>query len=318
MGVQPAGSAYAYAFVSPPLTAGPYQATAADLQFPSQLAGISFAVAQNGAIVQQSPMAASINFNATAGNAILLVSAQTPATSSASGNGLFDVNLQTTGASAQLVYDKTQSVSSTAALFDSQTINLGTSASFDVNLTDLKFPAAFDNLALVLSRGSEILGKIYGGGPFSFPGSPGSYQLTFVASPPADQQYGLYGVSIVFTPPVITLTSNMATAPTNSLIQLSWTANNATSCTASGGNWTGDKTASSGNEAVILAATTTYTLTCTGIGGAMAQSVTVTATPKASSGGGGGAMDMAWLALGLMLLIIRTRYANSRRGGGFG
>ena len=101
-GVQPAGPAYAYAFVSPPLAAGSYQATADDLQFPSQLSGLSFAVAQNGAIVQQSTSAASINFSATAGNVIILAGAQTPSSGSASGNGLFDVNLQTTGASAQL------------------------------------------------------------------------------------------------------------------------------------------------------------------------------------------------------------------------
>jgi hypothetical protein len=308
-GVQPAGSAYAYAFVSPPLAAGPYQATAADLQFPSQLNGLSFAVAQNGAIVQQSTTAASINFNATAGNVILLVGAQTPSSGSASGNGLFDVNLQTTGASAQLVYDKTQSVSSTAALFDAQTLNLGTSASFDASLTDLQFPAAFSNLALVISRGSQILGKIYGGGVFSFPGSTGSYQLTFVATPAANQQVGLYGVSIVFSVPVVNLMSSVASAATDTPITLTWSSTNASSCTASGGNWTGSKAAGGGTEVIILSATTTYTLTCTGTGGVKAQSVTVTATPKASSsGGGGGALDVSLLALlGVALAAGRIR-----------
>jgi hypothetical protein len=307
-GVQPAGSAYAYAFVSPPLTAGSYQATAADLQFPSQLSGLSFAVAQNGAIVQQSATAAAINFNATAGSAILLVGAQAPSSGSASGNGLFDVNLQTSGASAQLVYDKTQSVSSTAALFDAQTLNLGISASFDASLTDLKFPAAFSNLALVISRGSQILGKIYGGGAFSFPGSTGSYQLTFVATPAANQQVGLYGVSIVFSAPVVSLTSSAASAVTDSAITLTWSSTNASSCTASGGVWTGSKAAGGGTEVIILSATTTYTLSCTGTGGVKAQSVTVTATPKPSSGGGGGgALDMAFLMLGGALAAARMR-----------
>jgi hypothetical protein len=306
-GVQPAGSAYAYAFVSPPLTAGSYQATAADLQFPSQLNGLSFAVAQNGAIVQQSATAAPINFNATAGSVILLVGTQTPSSGSASSNGLFDVNLQTTGASAQLVYDKTQSVSSTAALFDAQTLNLGTSASFDASLTDLQFPAAFSNLALVISRGSQILGKIYGGGVFSFPGSTGSYQLTFVATPAANQQVGLYGVSIVFSVPVVNLMSSVASAATDTPITLTWSSSNASSCIASGGNWTGSKAAGGGTEVIILSATTTYTLTCTGTGGVKAQSVTVTATPKSSSGGGGGALDMAFLMLGGALAATRMR-----------
>jgi hypothetical protein len=169
------------------------------------------------------------------------------------------------------------------------------------------FPAAFNNLALVVSRGSQILGKIYGYGSFSFPGSPGSYQLTFVATPPANQQFGMYGVSMVFSAPTVSLTSSVATATTGSLVTLNWSATNATSCTASGGGWTGSKAASSGSEAVVLTATTTYTLTCTGTGGAAAQSVTVTATPKPSSSGGGGAMNIELLALAGMLLSGRVR-----------
>jgi hypothetical protein len=300
-GVGPAGNSYAYAFVTPPLTPGAYQASAADLQFPSQLSGLAFAVAQNGVILQQSATAGSVNFTALAGNVVLLVSAQAPASGGASGNGVFDVNVQSTGASAQLVYDKTQSVSSTAALFDTQTINLGVNASFDASLADLGFPAPFANLSLVVSRGSEILGKIYGGGLFTFLGTPGSYQLTFVATPGAMQQFGLYGVSIVYTPPVVTLTSSVSNAATNSLVTLSWTAANATSCSASGGNWTGDKAASSGSEALVLAATTTYTLTCTGTGGTTSQSVSVTATAAATSSHGG-AVDV-WLLIALGALL---------------
>ncbi len=319
-GIGPSGSSYAYAYVSPPLVQGAYQANAADLQFPSQLTGLAFAVAQNGLILQQStlqsPLVGSLNFNAMAGNVVLLVSAQAPGSGGVSGNGLFDVNVQTTDVSAQLAYDKVQSVSATAALFDSRTINLGVNASFDASLTDLGFPTSFTNLALVVSHGSEILGKIYGGGLFSFPGTPGSYQLTFVATPGAMQQFGLYGVSIVYTPPVVTVTSSVSSAAMNSLVTLSWTAANATSCSASGGNWTGDKAASSGSEAVVLAATTTYTLTCMGTGGTTAQTVTVTATAAASSSHGG-AVDV-WLLIGLgALLSFRLlRVSRNRRVSG--
>ncbi len=315
-GVAPTGSSYAYAFVTPVLTAGAYQATAADLQFPAQLSGLSFAVAQNGVIVLQSGTAGTVNFNATAGNAILLVGAQTPAGGGTSANGLFDVNVQTTGASAQLVYDRTQSVSSSSALFDSQTLTLGVNGTFDAHLTDLKFPDQFQDLALVVSRGSEVLGKIYGGGVFSFPATPGSYQLTFVATPSAQQQFGLYGVSIVSSPPAITLTSDVSTATTGTAINLSWSADNATSCTASGGSWTGTKATSSSTEAVVLTDTTTYTLTCTGGGGTASQSVTVTATPKpapSGGGGGGGALGLGFLAFGSALLAARlAKYERKR------
>jgi hypothetical protein len=308
LAVGPSGSTYTFAFVTPAVAAGAYQATAADLQFPSQLTALSFAVAQNGVILQQSTTAASLNINAAAGPVVLLVSAQAPASGGTSGNGLFDVNLQTTGASPELVYDKTQVVSSMPALFDSQSLTLGVSASFTAALTDLQVPAQFDSLALVVSRGTQILGKIYGGGSFDFSGSPGTYQLTFVATPAAMQQFGLYGVSVVNSPPIISLKSNVSSAETNSLVTLSWSATNAVSCTASGGNWVGSKSTSASSESVVLAATTTYTLTCTGGGGTASQSVMVTATAKSSGGGGGGgSLDPGLLGLGAALAGLRLR-----------
>jgi hypothetical protein len=228
------------------------------------------------------------------------------------------VSLQTTDASAQLVYDRTQGVSSTDAFFDAQTLNIGTGGSFDASLTDLGFPAQFGNLALVVSRGPQVLGKIFGGGVFSFPGTAGVYQLNFIATPAAQQQFGLYGVSVVYTKPTVTLASNVSSAATNSLVTLNWTANNADSCAATGGSWTGDKNASSGSETVTLSATTTFTLTCTGPGGEMAQSVTVSAVAAASSGGsgGGGAIDPGVLAIAAALTAanIRRRATASRLG----
>ena len=317
-GVGPSGTTYTYAYVVPAptlntttglytqtaLSAGAYTATATDLQFPSLLGGLAFAVAQNGVISQQSTTAATLNFTATAANAVLLVSATAPA-STTSPNGLFDVNIQSTGASASLVFDKTQSVSATPALFNAQTLTIADNASYDVNLTDLKFPVAFDSLALVVSRGSEVLGKVFGAGTFSFAGTPGTYQLTFVASPSSDQLFGLYADSVVYSPPTVTLTSSVATAVTGSSITLTWSSTNATSCTASGGSFTGSGT--SGTASVTLSATTTYTMTCTGTGGSGTQSVTVTATAAPAKSGGGGAIDPSWLIVGSGLLIARMR-----------
>jgi hypothetical protein len=291
-GVSPSGgSAFAYGFVTPAVTAGSYQATVGDLQFPAQLpaGGLSFAVAQDGVILKQSTSPATLAVTAAAGPVVLLVSAQAPTVGTTSGNGLFDVNLRTSGASAQLLYDKTQSVSSTPNLFDSQLLTLGVDANFGATLTDLKTPAAFDNLALVVSQGTTVLGKIYGGGTFNFTGTPGTYQLTFVASPSAQQQFGMYGVAVVFTPPMITFTSSASSAATGSTVTLTWNAANATSCTGSGGGWNGS--GASGSQAVVLSATTTYTLSCTGTGGNTSQSVTVTATAAPPSSGGGGAVD---------------------------
>ncbi|HTB29321.1 MAG TPA: hypothetical protein VK715_10225, partial [Steroidobacteraceae bacterium] len=310
-GATPSGSTtFAYGFVSPSVTAGSYQATLADLQFPSALSGVSFDVAQNGSILKSSNAAGTVGITAAAGPVVFLVSAQTPPAGSTSTNGLFEVDLQTSGASPQLEFDKTQSVSSTPALFDSQTLTIGVSASFDATLADLKVPAAFDSLALVVSQGSTVFGKIYGGGMFSFDAVPGTYQLTFVASPASQQQYGLYGTAVVFTPPTITTFKASATsAATNTAITLTWATANATSCTGSGGGWNGSTT--SGSASVVLAATTTYTLSCTGAGGTASQSVQVTATAAASSSGGGGSLDPGLLAV---IALIAGFGHRMRRG----
>jgi hypothetical protein len=309
-GVSPSGgSAYAYGFVAPAVAAGTYQASVGDLQFPAQLSALSFAVAQDGTILKQSSTGAALAVSAAAGPVVFLVSAQAPVAGTQSGNGLFDVNLQTSGASQQLLYDKTQSVSSTPNVFDSQSLTLGIQASFDATLSDLQIPSQFDNLALVVSRGTTVLGKIYGGGTFSFAGPPGTYQLTFVASPAAQQQFGMYGVSVVFSPPTIgTFTSSASSATTGSAVTLSWNASNATSCTGSGGAWDGSGT--SGTQSVVVSATTTYTLSCTGTGGGTSKSVTVTATAAHSSGGGGAMSSTSILALlGLCLASRRMRPA---------
>jgi hypothetical protein len=240
---------------------------------------------------------------------VLLVSAQTPAAGSTFANGLFDVNVQTTGSAAQLMFDKTQSLSASPALFDSQTLSLATSGSYDATLTDLKFPAQFDSLALVVSRGSSIVGKIYGNGTFNIAGTPGTYQLTFVASPASMQQFGLYGVKVVTSqPPTVTLTASASSATSGTAVQLNWTTTNTVSCTASGG-WTGSKAATgTGSESVTVTATSTYTLTCTSASGATAaQSVTVALTAPKSSSSGGGALDPSMVGLFGFLLAARVR-----------
>jgi hypothetical protein len=302
-GATPAGATtYAYGFVSPTVAAASYQATVADLDFPSALSSLSFKVAQSGSVLASSTASGGMPINAAAGPVVFLVSAQTPPQGATSTNGLFDVNLKTSAAPATLEFDKTQSVSSTPALFDSQTLTIGVSGSFDATLADLKLPAAFDSLALVVSQGSTVFGKIYGGGTFSFDVTPGVYQLTFVASPVSPQQYGMYGTGVGFTPPSITsFAANQTSAAANSTITLDWATANATSCTGSGGGWNGSST--SGSISLVLSATTTYTLSCTGAGGSVSRSVKVTATAAAGSGGGGGGA-LAPGELGALLLIL--------------
>jgi hypothetical protein len=301
------GSALAYAYVSPkPLAAGSYQATGNDFEFPAALQGLQFAVAQGGAVVAKASAAGTVNFTAAAAPVVLLVDATTPT----NGNGLFDVNVQTTGTAPQIVFDQTQGVSATG-VFTTQTINLGTSGNFDVTLTDLQFPAQFANLALVVSNGGALLGKIFGGGTFTIAATPGAYQLNFVATPGtaatgAQPQYGMYGVQIVNSAPTVTLTASPTTVAADAATTLTWTSTNAITCAASGGTFTGSR-ATGGSVSVVVAATTTYSLTCTGAGGSDAQSVTVTATAAGSGGHGGGEINFTLLGLLGMLACARFR-----------
>jgi hypothetical protein len=301
-GVSTAGS-FAYAFVSPkPLAAGVYEATANDFQFPAALTGLEFAVAQNGAVLKQAITAGSLQFTAAAAPVVLLIDA----TPSANGNGLVDVNVQTSGSSPTLVFDQLQPVMNVPEGFTSQTIILGTSGNFDVTLNDLKFPAQFQSLALVGTSAGTVLGKVYGAGTFQIAATPGNYQFTVVAIPAVNQQYGLYGIQIVDSAPTVTLTASVTSVAAGGLTTLSWTTTNATACIASGGAFTGSQ-ATAGSTAVIVSATTTYTLTCTGPGGSAAGTAAVTATAApATSGHGGGGMMGTWF-LGFLAVLACVR-----------
>lgn len=302
-GVSGAGS-FAYAFVSPmPLAAGVYEATANDFQFPAALTAVQFAVAQSGAVLKQSITLGALQFTAAAGPIVLLIDA----TPSPTGNGLVDVNVQTSGSSPQLVFDQLQPVVNVPGGFTTQAITLGTSGNFDVTLNDLKFPAQFQNLALVGTSAGTVLGKVYGEGAFPITATPGNYQFTILAIPAVNEQYGLYGIQIANSAPTVTMTASPTSVPTGGLTTLSWTTTSATACTGSGGAFAGPQTAGSGTTSVAVAATTTYTLTCTGPGGSGMQSVTVTATVAASSHGGGGGIGLDVAGILALLLLMRAR-----------
>jgi len=304
-----AASSLSFAFVVTLPAAGTYNLAVTDFQFPSGLT-LASTIAQNGTVLQQS---ANGDFTAAKGVAIIVVNAQPPQ----SGNGIFDVTVQTSGGSPQILLDQTQAV---GAVFDTRTINVGISGAYDATLTDLGFPAAFQDLAVVVSHGGQVDGKIFGGGTFSFSVTPGQYVLTFVATPistaPSSSTtpspvlgYGLYSVRVASSAPVVTLTANTTSVTAGDAVTLTWSSQNSTSCTASGGSgWTGSQT-TSGTLSVSVGATETLTLTCIGPGGSAEKSVSVTATAApAKSGGGGGALDFGLFGiLGACLLARRTR-----------
>lgn len=76
--------------------------------------------------------------------------------------------------------------------------------------------------------------------------------------------------------PTVTLSASASSVPTNSQVTLTWSSQNATSCTASG-TWSGAK-ATSGSEPLTVTANSAYTLTCVGAGGSGQALASVTAT----------------------------------------
>ena len=92
------------------------------------------------------------------------------------------------------------------------------------------------------------------------------------------------GVGVPITPPVpsIILSASQTSVDAGSMVTLTWSTTDASSCTAAGA-WTGTKTIS-GSQTVNPASTSTYTLTCTGAGGSVNKSVTITVNAPSIAG----------------------------------
>jgi len=303
------GQSYAFAVNLP--SAGTYTLVANDFQFPLALQSLSPTVAQNGAVLTQSSTG---SFTAAAGYVVVVVDAVPPQ----NGNGIFGVTVETSGATPQILLDQTQAV---GGVFSTNSVTVPTSGSYAVTLTDLEFPAAFDNLAVVLSSGSQVLGKIYGNGTFSVAATPGPYVLTFVATPNSaatnsqgaaiTPNYGLYSILMATSAPTVKFSASAASVPAGQTVQLTWSSTNATSCTAGGASgWNGSET-TSGSTAVIINSNVTLTLTCTGAGGSASQSVMVATTAATSSGGGGG-VDWWMLAVLCVWTGVRRTVVDRR------
>jgi hypothetical protein len=78
--------------------------------------------------------------------------------------------------------------------------------------------------------------------------------------------------------PTVTISANPAQVAQGGTSNLSWSATNASACTASGG-WSGNRPTSGAAATDVLAQTTTYSLACTGPGGQGSGSTTVTVSP---------------------------------------
>jgi len=295
----------AFSFDTTIPAAGAYVANLQNFSFPLALTSVSMAVAQNGALVGALQNGTgSVNINAAAGPITLLAVAQ-----AASGSGgLFDVNLTGSGSST-LLFDATQAV---GTYFVARKITVTSAGTYDVSAADVGFPAPFTNFDVAVTQGTSMLGQIASVGKFSFTASPGDYFVNFMAQP-ATSSAGTYSLNVVPKPaaPVVTLSASPTHVNSGGTTTLTWSTQNATSCTASGG-WTGSQALSGTFTTSALTTATTFTLTCAGPDESANQSVTVSIdAASGGGGGGGGALDEAFLlavavALGLRAYQLRA------------
>ncbi|HXW74493.1 MAG TPA: hypothetical protein VEK10_06740 [Steroidobacteraceae bacterium] len=300
----PGGAVQAFSFDTEVPTAGGYTLNLADFALPAPFVSLSAVATQNGATLgnaQQGAGAQSVI--ASAGPLTLLVFAQ-PAASSGS---LFGIDLEPSG-TTNPVFATTQGV---GELFSVQEINIGTGGTYAVSVSDVGFPAPLANLAVVVTRGANQFGSIFAGGKFSFVATPGNYFLNFLAQPGGSDQAGTYALGIASAPaaPLVTFTSDANSVASGGTVNLVWTSQNATACSASGG-WSGKQPTSGSMTSPALTSTTTFTLSCSGAGGSTAKSLQVSVTGGSSGGGGGGELSPALLlalSAGLLFRGRRTR-----------
>jgi hypothetical protein len=292
------GGVAAYTYPVAITSGGSYTLTLADFQFPLSFATLELAAAQNGALLG-TPLSApgAVNVNPTAGQMFVLAAAS----AGAGGKGIFGVDL-TPAAGGTPVLDLTQGV---GGAFGTTTVPISTAGSYNVTVSDLAFPGNFNELAAVVTQGPTRLGSIFGGGTFSFAAKPGNYVINVLGTPQpialaSSQTAGTYGVSVAPTPPAPTvmLSANATQVNSGNPVTLSWSSQNATGCTATGG-WSGALATSGTQVSPAITSPTTFTLNCTGGGGSASQSVTVDVTASSSKGGGGSADGLLLMLLAL-------------------
>ncbi|HEY6922044.1 MAG TPA: hypothetical protein VI653_01150, partial [Steroidobacteraceae bacterium] len=306
------GTTSAYTFNTTVQSAGSYTANIADFKFAAAFTSLSAAVVQGNSTLGTMANAAgaadtSATVAAAAGPLSFLVFAQADPAGS-----LFGVNLVGSGSSP--VFQANQGV---GELFGTEKVTVTTWGSYSVIVNDLSFPTALTGLNVIATQGITRLGTVYTGGAFSFNATPGDYTINVIAQPGGTDNAGTYHLAVGPTPPAptVTLTSSATSVTSGGTVTLTWSSQGATSCTATGGSFTGSQALSGSVTTAAITAATTFSLTCTGTGGSTTQSVTVGITASSPGGGsksGGGAINFVTL-LGLASVLVLKAGGASRR-----
>jgi hypothetical protein len=294
-----------YLFTANLPAAGTYTLSLRDFQFPEPLTEFSARVTQGAVLLGTTVSSASplVISNAQAGEVSIAVLAR-PGTT---GQGIFGLNL-ISGSGTVPVLDINQGVGGS---FQGGSVTTTSAGSYAVSVTDFAAPVLLQNLRVAVTRGSQLVGTIFGAGTIPFDGVPGTYTLNVLATPSAVTSHGMYGFSVVAAP-VVTLTASAASVSTGGTVVVSWSASDATSCSASGG-LSGSQGTTGSVTTGPLNANTTITLTCIGVAGTTSKSVTVGVEAVPAKDGGGGSVSLAVLLGLLAQLVSHTVVRRSRR-----
>jgi len=305
----PGGPVSAYTFDTNITTAGSYRITLGDFLFPTTLQSLGLVAVQGGSILGTPLTAAgNLDVNAGAGDMSLLVFAKPKSTVTLADEGMFGLTV-VPGTTGTPILELTQNVGD---LFTTRKISILTPGRYTAAVGDLGFPAKFAQLAVIVTHGTTGVANIFGATSFNFDVTEaGNYYVNFLAQPTGDDKAGTYSISIDTAPPLPTIdfSVNATTVDIGNTVTLKWSTTNATSCTASGGGWSGSRNTSGQEPSSVLNSTTTFTLACDGPGGNTTKSITVTVQAPSKSGGGGavGLIDILALLTAVPFLLRARR-----------
>jgi hypothetical protein len=309
-------SHYGYVFAastpSKPIAAGSVQLQVNDYNEPSAFSSLSARAVQAGDSVASSTVQGSGNassFSVQAGALTLLVFPELQSGQ----NGLFGMVLVSVppANNPTLPLNITQGV---GALFNSQSVPISVTGHYTITATDLGFPASFSNLLFIVTNGQSVVGQIFAAGNTSFAvNTAGNYVINVLSQVGNGQHFGQYGIQLEQSPPPTTsLSASPTSVSAGGTTKLTWSSTNASSCTASGGGWSGNLATSGSQQSPPISANTLFTITCTGDGGPASASVEVTVTKQSGSGGGGldGQTLLGLCLLALWKLVLRRSTAR--------
>jgi hypothetical protein len=302
-----------YTFSTTIATAGSYRVQLSDFLFPATLQSLNLIAVQRGAVLGI-PLTTSgnLDINAASGSLSLLAFAQPQSTTTLTGSGLFGVSV-VAGTAGDPIFETTQTV---GEIFAARKVPIQTPGRYTVTVSDVGFPARFGGFAVIATRGTTPVGSIFGGGFINFDvATAGNYLINFIAQPAGADKAGTYAMSVGPSPPapVVTFKADATVVAMGGTTKLTWSAQNATSCTASGA-WSGARDLSNSEATPALSATSTFKLTCDGPGGSTVQSVTIT-VQSPSQGGGGGEVGLDLLT-GLAGILLWRSHLRRRPGAG--